>query len=476
MGKYKTLAQNTGFVFIGTIGSKVINLIMLPLYTRWMAPEAFGAVDTMNTYAMFIVGFVCLCIPDAIFIFPRNVDEKKKSEYFSSGICFSLLALAASAVLFCGAQVWMKSQRMDNVFSDYAWLIYGLMVTSFAQNYFQSFVRSLDKMLQYSISGIVHTFSIAAYSILLIPKFGLYGYAFAMMLANVTATLYSFFSSGSIKYLSLQNSTINSVKEMLAYSAPLLPNGIMWWLVDGVNRPVMETYLGLSAIGLYAVAQKFSGLLYSMLNIFTLGWSNSAIDEYGKPGFEKFYNNYLKILSTTLVIGGIFLCAFSRTLVKIFASPEYFEAYKYIPILTLGVIFSGMSGTVGGVFSAVKKSKYFFYSSVFGGVSSVVALMMLTPRLGLLGTTISVGFSFFIMLLARAYFSWHYVKILNVGFYFLLFGLYILLVVLEFTIDASWRFGVYVAVLALITLFCRREITQIVQLVKSKIKERNINK
>ena len=96
MGKYKTLAQNTGFVFIGTIGSKVINLIMLPLYTRWMAPEAFGAVDTMNTYAMFIVGFVCLCIPDAIFIFPRNVDEKKKSEYYDKNSATFLFLLEKS--------------------------------------------------------------------------------------------------------------------------------------------------------------------------------------------------------------------------------------------------------------------------------------------------------------------------------------------------------------------------------------------
>lgn len=472
MGKYKTLAKNTGFVFIGTIGSKVINLIMLPLYTRWMAPEAFGAVDTMNTYAMFIVGFVCLCIPDAIFIFPRNVDDKKKSEYFSSGIYFSIVALVVSATLFWGVSTWMNAKGMNNVFSNYSWLIYGLMVTSFMQNYFQSFTRSLDKMLQYSIAGMVLTFSIAAFSILLIPKFGLYGYAYAQMLANIAATLYSFFSSGSYRYLTLHNSTVSSVKEMLAYSAPLLPNGIMWWLVDGVNRPVMEKYLGLAAIGLYAVAQKFSGLLYSMLNILTLSWTNSAIDEYGKPGYEKFYNNYLKLMSTALVIGGIFICALSQPLVRLFAAPEYFEAYKYVPVLTLGVIFSGMSGTVGGVFSAVKKSKYFFYSSVFGGMASVIALFVLTPLLGLMGTTISVGFSFFIMLLARVNYSWRYVKILNIPFYFLLFAMYILLVVLEITVSSYWRFAVYAAVLVVITLLSQKQIKQVVSIAKDKLKSR----
>lgn len=44
---------------------------------------------------------------------------------------------------------------------------------------------------------------------------------------------------------------------MLSYSMPLVPNNIMWWLVSALNRPVMEIYLGMEAIGLFAVANKF---------------------------------------------------------------------------------------------------------------------------------------------------------------------------------------------------------------------------
>ena len=137
MGKYATLAKNTGFVFIGTIGSKLINFIMLPLYTMWLAPSEFGAVDTMNTYAMFIVGFVCLSIPDSIFIFPRNVDDARKSEYFSSGLSFSITTLTASAFFFYLVSQIMLSYGMVNVFSSYSWLIYGLMASTYFQNYFQ---------------------------------------------------------------------------------------------------------------------------------------------------------------------------------------------------------------------------------------------------------------------------------------------------------------------------------------------------
>ena len=470
MGKYATLAKNTGFVFIGTIGSKLINFIMLPLYTMWLAPSEFGAVDTMNTYAMFIVGFVCLSIPDSIFIFPRNVDDARKSEYFSSGLSFSIMTLTASAFFFYLVSQIMLSYGMVNVFSSYSWLIYGLMASTYFQNYFQSFARSLDKMFHYSMTGVVLTFGVALYSILLIPRFGLYGYAYALMAAHLTAASYTFISTKSYRYLTIHNSSVSSVKEMLAYSAPLLPNSIMWYLVDGVNRPIMEKFLGLSAIGLYAVAQRFSGVLYSLLSILTLAWGNSVLDEYGKEGFDKFYNNYLRLLATILFSGAIVLCLLSKFLVMTFTTPEYYDAYKYLPVLLLGVVLSGLSGTAGCVFSAVKKSKYFFYSSVFGGLSSLVSLVILTPLFGLMGTVSSVAISFFCMFIARVYYAKRYVNISSFSYYMILTALYVVIVLLESYCESNIRFLFSALSLAIIIYCTRKELSQTALLIRNRFK------
>lgn len=472
MGKYKTLAKNTGFVFIGTIGSKLINVVMLPLYTHWLKPEEFGAVDSMTTYSMFIIGFVCLCLPDALFIFPYNASEPKKKEYFSSGAAFSALAIAASALLFWLVQVVMLSQDMHNVFSDYTWLIFWMMVTSYIQNYCQSFTRSLNKMLHYSIAGIVLTFATAALSLLLIPMLGLNGYAWALIIAQLIAALYSFVAAGCYRYVQVKGNSWSSVKEMLSYSAPLLPNGIMWWLVNGVNRPVMEHFLGLAAIGLYAVANKFTGMLYSMLSILSTAWGNSVLDEYGKPGFDRFYNNYLRMLGTMLFFGGYALIICSRPIVRILAAPEYYEAYYYIPALMAGVIFSGLAGAVGGIFTATKTSKYFFYSSLWGGISSVLALLILTPLFGLMGTCLSVAISFFCMFLARAVYASKFVKIDDVMFYVKLTAVFVAMSVSELMIENTWRIGVHVVLLFVSLFFCKSDIEAITNKLISQYSKR----
>jgi O-antigen/teichoic acid export membrane protein len=445
---------------------------MLPMYTHWLKPEDFGSVDTMSTYSLFIIGFVCLCLPDALFIYPYNASEEKKKEYFSSGAIFSIITISTSAILFWAVQQVMLHMGLHNVFSDYTWLIFWMMVSAYVQNYCQTFTRSLNKMKHYSIAGIVLTFATALFSILLIPTLGIKGYAYSLMAAQFLAATYSFVATKSYRYCQVYGNSWSSVKEMLSYSVPLLPNGIMWWLVNGINRPVMEHFLGLAAIGIYAVANKFTGMLYSVLNIFSTAWGNSVLDEYGKPDFESFYNNYIRLLATLLFVGGYFVIIFSKFLVSILASEEYQDACLYVPPLIAGVIFSGLSGSVGAVFSATKESKYYFYSSVWGGVSSVVSLLLLTPTLGLMGTCLSVAISFFCMFISRLYYSSQFVRFTNSTFLVQLFVIYLIISLAELYCPQNIKILICVSCLVLTIFFCRKDIMLIIEKIKDRRSEK----
>lgn len=57
----------------------------------------------------------------------------------------------------------------------------------------------------------------------------------------------------------------------------------------------------------------------------------------------------------------------------------------------------------------MKKSKYFFYSSVYGATVSIILNFILIPVLGLVGACISVVSSFFVSALSRYYYSRKYV-------------------------------------------------------------------
>ncbi|MDR2407102.1 MAG: oligosaccharide flippase family protein [Bacteroidales bacterium] len=232
MGKYSRLGKNTLLVFIGNMGAKIMGLLMLPFYTRWLSVEDYGTTDIINVYVNLLLGLATACIADAVFIFPKDQPVEKQRSYFSSGLFFAVCSLSVIALLFKIVKNIFAHQGISNSFTTNVWFIYSLLATNFLQQYIQQFVRSIDKMAVFSTTGIVLTVSTAAFSFFIIPKQGVFGYVLALILANVLAAAYSAVFSGAFKYLVVKTVKRNICLEMLKYSVPLVPirSLIRWWM------------------------------------------------------------------------------------------------------------------------------------------------------------------------------------------------------------------------------------------------------
>ena len=298
----------------------------------------------------------------------------------------------------------------------------------FLQIYTQQFAMSIEKMFQYSITGIIQTLMIAILAIVLLPHYGLPGYLWSIIIADIIAALFCFISTKSYEYLSLSHIDRKYLKDLLGYGIPLIPHSIMWFLVSGLNRPIIEKELGLAAIGIYAVSSKFPTVLTVIFQIIGKAMSISVLDEFGKKDFNAFYNKILRALIVSVVIIGISISILSKMIVYIFAADEYYLAWRYIPILTMAVIFQSMGAFIGNIFMAMKKSKYFLYSSVFGAVISILLTIILVKTMGLMGAGIATACSFFVMLVLRLFYAWNPISLFNKPFYLTLLALYIVVV------------------------------------------------
>lgn len=416
--KYKRLFKNTLWTLVGNTGSKILAFLLLPLYTRWLGTAGFGLSDLITTYSTMLVGILTLCVADGIFIFTKNKELEEQRQYFSSTLKFSFLLFLFWMVVFCSLQLLFESLIIHNAFADHLWLILGMVFSTFLQNYTQQFILSLEKMKVYSLTGIVLCITTFLLSWLLIPRMGVKGYVFSIILANIVTSLFSFVFSKSWRFVQIKGFHFDKTKELLGYSIPLIPNAIMWWLVQALNRPIMESNLGYSAIGIYAVANKFPGVITMVFSLFMVSWNISVFEEYGKPTFEKFYAKIFRLLFLVVISGTLLLCLSSQLIVHVFAAPEFTEAWKFMIILMIGAAISCLSSFWGTVFGVVKQSKYFFFSSVWGALSSIVANILLIPTFGLYGASISVVISFLVMALSRYAYSRKYVsaKLLNISF------------------------------------------------------------
>lgn len=426
MNKYKQLGKNTLLVFIGNAGSRLIGILMLPFYTRWLDPEKYGTVDIINTYALLLIGFIVWCIADAIFVIPKNGTEEEKKSYFTTGWIFSILGFGVTALLFYVLDIVFKSYGIENSFASNLWYIYFVMLGTFVQQYTQQFTRCIDKMGVYSVTGIIHTLFLAVFSLIFIPKNGVKGYISAYVIAYILSSIFSFVASGSYKYIALSKARKESLIELLKYSIPLIPNAIMWWLVSGMNKPIIEAYIGMEANGILAVANRIPGIIGMLSSIFTNAWVISMMEEYGKPGFIRFFSTVTRCVILISILASIILAIFIKQVIMIFADASYIDAYKYAPICVMAALLSNFSSLIGGIFAARKESKYFFYSSFWAGMASVLFMFLLIPPFGLYGATIGTCISFGVGVLSRYIYAKNDLKgfqIIPIIFSFSLYGI-----------------------------------------------------
>jgi O-antigen/teichoic acid export membrane protein len=427
MDKYSRLGKNTIIVFIGNIGVKLISFIMLPFYTRWLSVENYGITDIINVYVNLLLGLTTVCIVDAIFIFPKDKPIEEQKGYFSSGLIIVSLTLLFTVFLFKILLLIYKHIGIENSFTDNVWFIYGILVTNFLQQYIQQFVRSIDKLWVYTKTGIIMALAIVLFSFLFVEKWGIKGYVIVLILSNLTASFYSFFASKSYTYISFIAVKKIFIIELLKYSIPLIPNTIMFWVVGALNRFVLGNYIDMYALGIFAVANKFPNILSVFITIFSTAWSISVLEEFGKEGYECFFNKILKLLIACMFLLFLILAIGSKLIVMIFTTDDFYESWRYIPLLTFGSIFLSISGFMGSNFAATRESKYFFYSSILGAITSIIINIILVPILGIMGAAISSLLSFMTIAITRMVYCLKYIKIVNIKYYIQLFVLGLLL-------------------------------------------------
>lgn len=466
--RYKRLGINTWLVFLGSAGGKLIGFLMLPFYTHYLSTVEYGFSDLISTYASILAPIVSCCLADAIFIYPKDANEDSRARYYSSGAGFLLFSFICCSIVFYILYLFGIPSIKDKL-----WWVYLFTISSYFQSYTQQFTRSIDKMKIYSLTGIVLTVSMAVSAILLTPSYGLNGYLWSIIISNFIAGFFSLFVSKSIKYLSPYKLDKKHLKELLKYGVPLIPNGVMWWIVNGLNRPIMEHELGLSAIGIYAVAGKFPGILNMLFIIFLNAWGISMLEEFNKPDFNQFFNRTVKLLTLAIVLFGSIIIVFSKAIVIVFAAPEYYDAWRYIPILTLSVILQCVSGLIGGCFMAERKSKYFFYSSLWGGICSIVLTLVFIKIWGLIGVPIAVACSFLCMIIIRIRFAWRHINLLEIPYLIKIFAIYtILIAVITMDFGQFYNICSFILAVLLITLISKKEFRSITNFVKVSVLSR----
>nr|OUZ28508.1 hypothetical protein A5889_003263 [Enterococcus sp. 9D6_DIV0238] len=238
---------------------------------------------------------------------------------------------------------------------------------------------------------------------------GIEGYILSIILSN----LFSIFHLCIFCKINLFVVGIDTklARSMLSYSIPMIPNALMWWIMNASNRYFIFAFVGVSANGLFAVANKIPSILQIVSQVFNQAWQISAIEEYDSLKKDSFYSHIFQAYFSILIIVAALILIILKYIYKFVVASEYFSSWRIVPFLLLGVIFTNLATFLGTNYMASMKTKGAFRTSVIGGIVSVCLSLVFIPTLGYLGAGVAVLGSSLIMFFLRVYDTRNLVKI-----------------------------------------------------------------
>ena len=74
---------------------------------------------------------------------------------------------------------------------------------------------------------------------------------------------------------------------------------------------------------------------------------------------------------------------------RLLAEEEYFDAWQFVPVLCLAMVFAAFSTFLSSVYVVLKKSSLSFWTVLLGAGSNVILTLILIPRIGVMGAALA---------------------------------------------------------------------------------------
>ena len=404
MNSYKKLVSNSAIFAVGNLGSKLISFLLVPLYTYYLSTSEYGTVDLTITTVNMLLPIVSLSIFEAVLRFV--MDKENDSEVILSN------SIVIAALGFVALFLFYPILRYFNVLEDNLIYLYIILFFLMYEKIFAQYTRAVGKIKLFAINGILLTFTTGFLNIVFLVylNMGVVGYYLAMILAYAISVVFLIVSTKAYSVIHFGKLKKSTMQTLLAFSIPMVPNSLMWWLINASSRYFIRIFVGISANGLFAVASRIPSLLNIVNQIFTQAWQLSAIEEFNSKNKSEFYTNVFSYLSAMMFIGtSVVLVILKPAFETLFAS-DFYTAWKVVPFLLLGAVFSSFSGFLGTNYVAAKQTKGVFKTSVYGGIISLVLNGVFIPTMGVVGAGLSSMLSFFVMFIIRFYDTREYIK------------------------------------------------------------------
>jgi O-antigen/teichoic acid export membrane protein len=434
------LAGQTAVYGVSSILGRLLNYLLVPLYSRVFLPHEAAVYVEMYAYVAFFIVILTYGMETAFFRNYQNAQDKRTvySTTLWSLILTSILFIIAAGIL---------SQHIANVLrypDNPEYILYFVFILGadaissipFAK------LRADNKATRFAVIKIVNILANISLNLILILWLP---HVFQTTENESLRNVISIFTDGtpdisSIFIANLFASALTLLllmpemlkagfkfsvglwKSMLVYGFPLLIFGLAGIANETIDRILLKYLLpqdiAMHELGIYGMCFKISIFISIFIQAFRYAaepfFFARAADKDAKQTYAVVMN-YFVIVCITIFLGIMLYI----DIVKHFVGKNYYEGLDIVPILLFGHIFLGVFYNLSVWYKITDKTRYGAWFSIAGMVVSLSLNFALIPVIGYMGSAWA-NFACYLVMMLLSYFygQKHYPVPYKIGKFF----------------------------------------------------------
>ncbi len=394
--------------FIYSFGSfflRIVSMIIVPLNMRMLTPADYGTLSLITAFITITTAIIGLGLRQVLSLEYFHHDAAQKKKIVNELITiYTLGAIPLVAIVFL-----MRSFIIHTVFLD-AISPFTFIATLVIIGLF-FYVELMYQILQYermaiplTIIQIVIALIISGNTVLFVwpLQWGFAGIINAQLIGACVG-----FSIAIMLYKNhcyhdhfSRDHALTKTRYYLIAGLPFIPGIISNWMLSSADRWVLAYYGSLNDVGIYAIADLFAQLFYTLI---LMPWAGSYIpyimnryreNKNNLAAIEK-ENKRIMIMSMATATGLIALAYLTMQPVLRFILPSnYHPALPYIWILLMGQVFLLGTYFASCLIQFHKHRIFLALSLAAPAILNVVLNVMLVPGWGITGCALATLISY----------------------------------------------------------------------------------
>lgn len=397
------LAKNSLIYGVGQVLNRFISFLLLPVFTSYLTPTDYGVISILGLVVFALTPVFSLGFGTAtgICYYEGNNQERKETTIWTAFILLvgSTSILAVLGIVF-GRQIsWLAFLTPDH---DYlvtlSLLSTALSILVMPFTLYLQFEEKVKTFVTLTTISTLISIGVSVMMVVVLEK-GIQGLIEGRVIAQAAGlALYLLPVVPKLKFRFRWRLS----KELLRLGAPLIPAFVFLFILQQVNKYILQWFGGLEVVGVYSVGYNIGLVMGLVVAGFTNAWYPyfmSFIDKKDEACtlFGRILTYYVFGFGTL----SLFFYACAKPVVMIMTQPEFHEAYKVV----------GLSATAQfliGVFSLLLPGMYFAkevkYQSLVQAAAAFITVglnFLFIPLFGLLGAAVSLMLGYLAMVILQ---------------------------------------------------------------------------